>query len=142
MILIFLIWQLSAWLIFRCRKQPEQPGAANGDLLAKGQSANASERSACTIEPVWDSVMKSRALSGPPNARFVVERAAHAQGRVAASRRRLIWRGSVTSFGDQAMLCIFPMPSVKESDGLEARPVDAVETTRVDRDPVRCERGM
>ena len=35
------------------------------------------------------------------------------------------------------MLCIFPMPSVKEADGLEARPVDAVETTRVDRDPVR-----
>ena len=76
MIFIFLIWQCSAWLIFRCRKQPEQRGAANGDLLAKGQSANASERSACRIEPVWDSVMKSRALSGPPNARFIVARAA------------------------------------------------------------------
>jgi hypothetical protein len=53
-IIIFIIWQLSAWLIFRCRKQPEQRGAANGDLLAKGLSANATEKSACRIEPVWD----------------------------------------------------------------------------------------
>src|SRR5689334_21036302 len=77
--LIFRIWQLSAQLIFRCKKQPEQLGAANGDLLAKGQSANATERSACRIEPVWGSVMKSRALSRPPAARFIVERAARAR---------------------------------------------------------------
>ena len=43
----------------------------------------------------------------------------------------------MTGFGDQAMLRIFPMPSVKEAVGLEAGAVDAVETTRVDRDPVR-----
>jgi|SRR5271155_770357 len=40
-ILVFLIWQLLAWLIFRCKKQPKQPGAAEGDLFAKGQSGNA-----------------------------------------------------------------------------------------------------
>jgi hypothetical protein len=36
-------------------------------------------------------------------------------------------------------LAIRRCSSVKESDGLEARPVDAVETTRVDRDPVRLQ---
>jgi hypothetical protein len=40
LIIIFLIWK-SMWLIFRCKKQPKQRGAANGDLLAKGQSGSA-----------------------------------------------------------------------------------------------------
>jgi hypothetical protein len=39
-ILVFLSWQLSIWLIFRCKKQRKQPGAAKGDLFAKGQSGN------------------------------------------------------------------------------------------------------
>jgi hypothetical protein len=38
--LVFLIQQLLVWLIFRCKKQRKQPGAAEGDLLAKGQSGN------------------------------------------------------------------------------------------------------
>ena len=41
MILVFLVWQLVAWLIFRCKKQPKQPGAAEGDLFAMGQSGSA-----------------------------------------------------------------------------------------------------
>ena len=40
-ILVFPIWQLLAWLIFRCKKQAKQPGAAEGDLFAKGRSGNA-----------------------------------------------------------------------------------------------------
>src|SRR5437016_9150839 len=40
-IFVFLVWQLLAWLIFRCKKQPKQPRAAEGDLLAKRQSGNA-----------------------------------------------------------------------------------------------------
>jgi hypothetical protein len=40
-IIVFRVWQLSARLIFRCKKQPKQPGAAKGDLFAKGQSGNA-----------------------------------------------------------------------------------------------------
>jgi hypothetical protein len=74
-ILIFLVWQLSISLKFRYKKQREQRGAADGDLLAKGQAANATERSACRIEPVWDSVMKSCALPGPPNAMSVARAA-------------------------------------------------------------------
>jgi ethanolamine utilization protein EutA (predicted chaperonin) len=37
-ILVFPICQLLVWLIFRCKKQRKQPGAAEGDLFAKGQS--------------------------------------------------------------------------------------------------------
>jgi hypothetical protein len=37
-ILVFTIWQSLVWLIFRCKKQRKQQGAAEGDLFAKGQS--------------------------------------------------------------------------------------------------------
>jgi hypothetical protein len=30
-----------AWLIFCCKKQPKQPGAAEGGLVAKQRSGNA-----------------------------------------------------------------------------------------------------
>jgi hypothetical protein len=36
-ILVFLIWQLLHWLLFRCKNSQKTPG----DLLAKGQSGNA-----------------------------------------------------------------------------------------------------
>src|SRR5437764_1210060 len=38
-ILIFPICRLLAWLIFRCKKQRKQLGAAEGDRFAKGQSS-------------------------------------------------------------------------------------------------------
>jgi hypothetical protein len=38
---IFLIRQLLVWLIFRFKKRPKQPEAAEGDRFAKGQSGNA-----------------------------------------------------------------------------------------------------
>jgi hypothetical protein len=38
---VFPIWQLLAWLIFRCKKQLKQLEAAEGDWFPKGQSGNA-----------------------------------------------------------------------------------------------------
>src|SRR5579884_1238623 len=43
----------------------------------------------------------------------------------------------MASFRDPATLRFFPMPPVEEAGGLEARPVDAIETARVHRDTVR-----
>src|SRR5487761_708851 len=43
----------------------------------------------------------------------------------------------MASFGDAAALRLFPMPPVEEAGGVEIRSVNAVETARIDRDPIR-----
>ena len=50
-ILLFLIWQLLHLLLFGCKKQQKQRGAAEGDLLAKEQSSNAAGRNRRFHEP-------------------------------------------------------------------------------------------
>jgi len=44
---------------------------------------------------------------------------------------------AAATFGNSSTLGFFPVPAVKEAGGLQARPVDAVEATRVHGDPVR-----
>jgi hypothetical protein len=67
-VLVFLIGQLLNWLIFRCKKQQKQLGAAEGDLFGKGQSDNAAGPARRFHEPGH---MGRRAVALPNSVRLI-----------------------------------------------------------------------